>query len=75
MKISDFLDHIDSGRVVMPVFQRGYVWNRGDGEYRTKRLILGIFDAMHQVADNGVPYQTRLNPPPADPAVAHPPRE
>jgi hypothetical protein len=45
------------------------------GEYRTKRLILEIFDEMQRAADTGVSYQTRLDPPPADPRVAHPPRE
>jgi hypothetical protein len=28
MKISTILDHIDSGHVALPEFQRGYVWNR-----------------------------------------------
>lgn len=28
MKISTILDHIDSGHMALPVFQRGYVWNR-----------------------------------------------
>ena len=28
MKISNILDNIDSGRMVLPEFQRGYVWNR-----------------------------------------------
>jgi hypothetical protein len=28
MKISTILDHIDNGHVALPVFQRGYVWNR-----------------------------------------------
>jgi hypothetical protein len=41
------------------------------GEYRTKRLVLEIYDAMAEAARNGVPYQTRLDPPPADPRVAH----
>jgi hypothetical protein len=66
MKISTILDHIDSGHMAPPVFQRGYLW------YRTKRLILEIFDAMQTAADTGVPYQTRLEPGPADPAVMHP---
>ena len=44
------------------------------GEYRTKRLILEIYDAMAEAARTGVPYPTRLDPPPADPRVAHPPR-
>ena len=41
-------------------------------EYRTKRIILEIYDAMQQVAVAGRPYQTRLNPPPADPSCRHP---
>lgn len=28
MKISTILDHIDNGHMVLPEFQRGYVWNR-----------------------------------------------
>ncbi len=28
MKISTILDHIDSGSIALPEFQRGYVWNR-----------------------------------------------
>jgi hypothetical protein len=41
-------------------------------EYRTKRVILEIFDAMAEAERIGAPYQTRLDPPPADPRVAHP---
>jgi type I restriction-modification system DNA methylase subunit len=44
------------------------------GEYRTKRVILEIYDEMAQAIGSNTPYQTRLDPPPADPAVAHPPR-
>jgi hypothetical protein len=43
------------------------------GEYRTKRVILEVFDAMDEAERTGVPYQTRLDPPPADPRVAHSP--
>jgi hypothetical protein len=42
------------------------------GEYRTKRLILETYDAMAESARTGAPYATRLDPPPADPRVAHP---
>ena len=42
------------------------------GEYRSKRLILEIYEAMAEAARTGVPYQTRLDPPPADPRVARP---
>jgi hypothetical protein len=45
------------------------------GEYRTKRVILEIYDAMTEAISTGNPYQTLLDPPPADPAVAHPPGE
>jgi hypothetical protein len=42
------------------------------GEYRTKRVILEIYDAIERAIRTGIPYQTRLDPPPADPRVAHP---
>jgi hypothetical protein len=42
------------------------------GEYRTKRVILEIYDEMAEAIRSGKPYQTRLDPPPADPRVAHP---
>ncbi|MBE0448016.1 MAG: N-6 DNA methylase [Actinobacteria bacterium] len=44
-------------------------------EYRTKRVILEIYDAMAEAIKTGQPYQTILDPPPADPHVAHPPRK
>jgi hypothetical protein len=44
-------------------------WN---GDYRTKRVILEIYDAMADAARTGIPYQTRLDPPPADPRCCHP---
>jgi hypothetical protein len=42
------------------------------GEYRTKRVILEVYDALAEAARSGQPYQTRLDPPPADPRMAHP---
>lgn len=42
------------------------------GEYRTKRVILEIYDEMAQAIQSRQPYQTHLNPPPAHPDVAHP---
>jgi len=48
---------------------------KAHGEYRTKRVILEIYDAMAEAARTGQPYPTRLDPPPADPRVAHPPRD
>ena len=44
-------------------------------EYRTKRLILDVYDEMAEAAHTGYSYRTRLDPPPADPRVAHPPRK
>ncbi|HXH24979.1 MAG TPA: S24 family peptidase, partial [Vicinamibacterales bacterium] len=41
------------------------------GEYRTKRVILEIYDRMQRAIESGVAYQTILDPPPADPRVAH----
>jgi hypothetical protein len=42
------------------------------GEYRTKRVILEIYDAMAEATQTGQPYETILSPPPADPSVSHP---
>jgi hypothetical protein len=45
------------------------------GEYRTKRVILEIYDALQEAIRTGKPYQTRLDPPPADPRCCHPARD
>ncbi len=45
------------------------------GEYRTKRIILEIYDELVRAMETGEAYRTRLEPPPADPIVAHGPRE
>jgi len=45
------------------------------GEYRTKRVILEIYGRMVEATGTGTPYQTILDPPPADPTQAHAPRE
>ncbi|HVU71245.1 MAG TPA: N-6 DNA methylase, partial [Ktedonobacteraceae bacterium] len=41
------------------------------GEYRTKRVILEIYDEMQRAIAGGVAYRTRLEPGPADQTVAH----
>jgi hypothetical protein len=41
------------------------------GEYRTKRVILSIYDEMQQAMENGLTYRTWLEPGPADSMVAH----
>ena len=40
MKISTTLDHIDSGSMALPEFQRGYVWNRDQ--------VRGLMDSMYR---------------------------
>jgi hypothetical protein len=40
------------------------------GEYRTKRVILEVYDELQKAMETGVPYQTWLNPLPADHSVA-----
>jgi hypothetical protein len=42
------------------------------GEYRTKCTILKVYDQMAKCIRNRCPYQTLLDPPPADPRVTHP---
>ena len=41
------------------------------GEYRTKRVILEMYDEMRRAMETGEVYRTRLVPGPADKAVAH----
>ncbi|MGH2749585.1 MAG: hypothetical protein ACRDK3_01720 [Actinomycetota bacterium] len=43
------------------------------GEYRTKRLILEVYDAMSKAIATGEPYQTILDPPPGE-GPRHPER-
>jgi hypothetical protein len=40
-------------------------------EYRTRQVILEIYEEMRQAMETGRPYQTRCNPPAADQRVAH----
>ena len=40
MKLSTVLDHIDSGHMALPEFQRGYVWNRDQ--------VRGLFDSLYR---------------------------
>ena len=40
-------------------------------EYRTQRVILEIYDHMAEAIKSGDAYETVLDPPPADPRVAH----
>jgi hypothetical protein len=38
-------------------------------EYRTKRVILEVYDEMRRVMETGEAYRTRLEPPPAHVAM------
>jgi len=40
VKVSTILDHIDSGHMALPEFQRGYVWNRDQ--------VRGLMDALYK---------------------------
>ncbi|PFG75151.1 Eco57I restriction-modification methylase domain-containing protein [Tepidiforma thermophila] len=42
------------------------------GEYRTARLVLEAYDRMAAAEACRAPYTSLLDPPPADPSVAHP---
>jgi hypothetical protein len=41
------------------------------GEYRTKRVILEMYDQMAEAMQSGKPYQTWLDPPPGDERVTY----
>ncbi len=45
MKISTILDHIDSGHMALPEFQRGYVWSRDQ--------VRGLFDSLAISGEQG----------------------
>lgn len=66
------LSHDDAAHVMdtFPIVRKND--EKAHGEYRTKRVILEIYDAMADAVRTGRAYDTRLEPPPADPRVAHP---
>lgn len=44
---------------------------RYDGDYRTKSVVLAIYDAMQESIRTGQPYRTRIDPPPGPPVDAN----
>jgi hypothetical protein len=72
-----FLTPRDTVAYIMDTFPivRSKDEEKYEGDYRTKRVILEIYDAMQESIRTGQPYQTRLDPPPADPRCCHPPRD
>lgn len=65
-------DDVDYIMETFPIVKRKDI--AAHGEYRTKRLILEIYDAMQHAIDSGTEYQTILDPPPGE-GPRHPPKE
>ena len=65
-------DHVDYILGTFPIVQRKD--EKRYGEFRTRRTILDVFDAMAEAIRSGQRYETLLDPPPGDPSVAHSPR-
>ena len=56
-------DDVDYILETFPIVKRKD--EQAHGEYRTKRVILDIYDAMQQAMATDIPYHTRLDPSPA----------
>lgn len=65
-------DDVDYIMETFPIVKRKDI--AAHGEFRTKRLILEIYDAMQHAIDTGTEYQTILDPPPGE-GPRHPPKE
>jgi hypothetical protein len=65
---SDAVDYIME---IFPIVKRKDQ-ERFDGDYRTKAVILEIYDAMAQAIRSKRPYDTRLDPFPCSPRRCHP---
>lgn len=64
----------DGVAYIMDTFDKVGVTDESSyGEYRTKRIILELYDAMQAAVATGEPYRTLLDPAPADPSCCHPP--
>lgn len=61
-------DAVDYIMETFPIVKRKD--EQAHGEYRTKRVILEIYDEMAQALRTGQPYQTRLDPLPGPPTDA-----
>ena len=65
-------DGVDYVMETFPIVKRKDL--AAHGEYRTKRLILEVYDAMQKAIDTGTEYQTVLDPPPGQ-GPRHPAKE
>jgi len=57
-------DDVDYIMDTFPIVQKND--EKAHGEYRTKRVILEIYDEMAEAMKTDKPYQTRLDPPPGE---------
>ena len=64
-----FSGNFDCIMETFPIVKRKDIQKYGD--YRTKLTILKIYDEMKKAMETGKLYKTILDPPPADPRVAH----
>jgi methylase of polypeptide subunit release factors len=64
------LDAIDYIMETFPIVKRKDI-AKYDGIYCTKETILSIYKEMTAAIQTNTPYQTRLNPPPADDSIRH----
>lgn len=63
-------DDVDYIMETFPIVKRKDIQKFGD--YRTKLMILRIYDQMAECIANNTEWQSPLNPPPGDPRAAHP---
>jgi hypothetical protein len=63
-------DDVDHVMEAFPIVKRKDIAEHGS--YRTKDLILDIYDHMTKAIESGEPYETILDPPPADRSLCHP---
>lgn len=63
-------DEVDHVMESFPLIRRRD--EKSHGSYRTKEAILDLYHRM-AAATADAPYETVLDPPPADPSIAHPP--
>ncbi|GAI98467.1 unnamed protein product [marine sediment metagenome] len=61
-------DAVDYIMETFPIVKKKDI--KAHGRYRTKVTILEIYDDKQRAIDTGIPYQTRLDPPPGPPTDA-----
>ena len=79
-RLADLMAHFSTPRDAVDYILDAFpIMKRKDeekwGEYRTKRVILEVYDAISEAIRAGIPYESQLRPPPADPRCCHPRRK